>query len=71
MNNLLDDALRQLQLSESLLADGVDGLCHGWQTSSDVIGKLCTSGAERWQMVIRQMRSTVNLPDILRARALL
>ena len=71
MNNLLDNALRQLQLGESLLADGVDGLRQGLQTSTDVIGKLCTSGAERWQAVMRQMRTTVNLADILRARALL
>ena len=68
---MLDNALRQLQLGESLLAGGVDGLCHGWQASTDVIGKLCTGGAERWQMVIRQMRTTVNLADILRARTLL
>jgi hypothetical protein len=72
MNNLLDNALRQLQLGESLLADGVDGLCQGWQTSTDVIGKLCTTGAARWQTVIRQMQTpVVNLADILRARAAL
>ena len=70
MDNWLDKALRHLQLGESLLADGVDGLCQGWQASSDVIGKLCTGGAERWQTVIRQMQAPVNLADILRARAL-
>lgn len=72
MNNLLDNALRQLQLGESLLAGGVDGLCQGWQASTDVIGKLCTGSAERWQTVIRQMQTpVVNLADILRARAAL
>ncbi len=69
MNDLLDNALRQLQLGESLLADGVDGLRQGWQASTDVIGKLCTSGAERWQSVISQMQAPVNFADILRARA--
>ncbi|MGO9039344.1 MAG: hypothetical protein ACLPX1_13245 [Steroidobacteraceae bacterium] len=71
MNDLLDNALRQLQLGESLLAGGVGGLRQGWQASTDVIGKLCTSGAERWQTVIRQMQTPVNFADILRARALL
>jgi hypothetical protein len=71
MDNWLDKALRHLQIGESLLADGVDGLCQGWQASSDVIGKLCNGGAERWQTVVRQMHAPVNLADILRARALL
>lgn len=69
MNNWLDNTLRHLQLGESLLADGVDGLCQGWQASTDVIGKLCTTGAERWQTVVRQMQAPVNFADILRARA--
>ena len=71
MDNWLDKALQHLQLGESLLADGVDGLCQGWQASTDVIGKLCTGGAERWQTVMRQMQTPVNLAEILRARALL
>jgi hypothetical protein len=71
MNNWLDNALRHLQLGESLLADGVDGLCQGWQASTDVIGTLCTTSSERWQTAIRQMQTPVNLADILRARALL
>jgi len=72
MDNVLDKALRHLQIGESLLADGVDGLCQGWQASTDVIGKLCNNGAERWQTVIRQMQQApMNLADILRARALL
>lgn len=72
MDNWLDQALRPLQIGESLLASGVDGLCQGWQASTDVIGKLCTGSAERWQRVIRQVQEApVNLADILRARALL
>ncbi len=71
MNNWLDNALRHLQLGDSLLADGVEGLCQGWQASTDVIGKLCTTSAERWQTVVRQMQAPVNFADILRARALL
>ena len=71
MTNWLDNTFRQLQFGESLLADGVDGLCQGLQASTDVIGKLCTGGAERWQTVIRQVQTPVNLADILRARALL
>ena len=71
MTHWFDNALRQLQLGESLLADGVDGLCQGWQASTGVIGKLCTSGTERWQTVVRQMQAPVNFADILRARALL
>jgi hypothetical protein len=71
MNNRLGNPLRHLQLGESLLAGGVDGLCHSWQASTDVIGKLCTTSAERWQTVIRQMQAPVNFADILRARALL
>jgi len=71
MTNWLDNALRHLQIGESLLTDGVDGLCQGWQASTDVNGKLCTTGAGRWQTVIRQMQTPVNLADILRARALL
>ncbi len=69
MNHSLHNALRHLQLGESLLAGGVGGLRHGWQASTDVIGKLCTTSAERWQTVIRQMQTPVNVADILRARA--
>jgi|GEM_PF-1795456 hypothetical protein len=71
MTNWLDNALRHLQIGESLLTDGVDGLCQGGQASTDVNGKLCTTGAGRWQTVIRQMQTPVNFADILRARALL
>lgn len=63
-----DKALEQLQLGESLIAGGVDGLYRGWQVSADMLGKLCT-GADRWHAAIRQMQATVNLADILRARA--
>ncbi|MGD0505155.1 MAG: hypothetical protein ABSD02_20680 [Steroidobacteraceae bacterium] len=63
-----DKALEQLQLGESLISEGVDGLSHGWKVSAEAIGKLRT-GADRWHTVLREMQaSTVNLADILRAR---
>jgi hypothetical protein len=63
-----DNALEQLQLGESLIAGGVDGLYRGWKVSTDVIGKLCT-GTDRWHALLHEIQSTVNLADILRARA--
>ena len=42
MNHWLDNTLERLQLGETLIASGVDGLFHGWRASTDVIGKLCT-----------------------------
>jgi hypothetical protein len=68
MNHWLENPLDHLALGESLIASGVDGLVHGWQASTDALGKLCTTGAERWQAVIRQMQTPVNFADILRAR---
>jgi len=72
MNHWLNDTLQHLQLGEALIAGGVDGLVHGLRAQADVIGELCT-GAERWQAAIRQIQApiqaTVNLADILRARA--
>jgi hypothetical protein len=62
-----DKALEQLQLGESLITGGVDGLYRGWQMSADAIGKLCT-GVDRWHAVLHEMQATVNLADILRAR---
>jgi hypothetical protein len=65
-----DKALEQLELGESLICEGVDGLYHRWKASAEAIGKLCT-GADRWHTVLREMQaSTVNLADILRARTL-
>jgi len=69
MNHWLEKTWQHLQVGEALIADGVEGLFRGWQASAEVIGKLCT-GADRWQAVIRQMQSPVNLADILRARTL-
>ena len=63
-----DKALEHLQLGESLISEGVDGLYRGWKASADAIGKLCT-GTDRWHRVIREMRATANLADILRSRA--
>jgi hypothetical protein len=71
MNHALDNTLQHSQLGEALMASGVDGLFQGWQASTDVIGKLCTGGAERWQAAVRQMQAPVNLADILRARTFL
>lgn len=62
-----DRALAQLQLGESLLAGGVDGLQRGWQVSAQAIGKLC-SAPDRWHQKIHEIQATVNLADILRAR---
>jgi len=69
MSHWLDNTLQHLQVGEALIAGGVEGLFHGWQTPADVIGKIYT-GAERWQAAIRQIQetATVNLVEILRAR---
>jgi hypothetical protein len=71
MNHALDSTLQQLPLGEALIASGVEGLFHTWQASTEVIGKLCAGGAERWQAAIRQFQAPVNLADILRARTFL
>jgi hypothetical protein len=73
MNHWLDNTWRHLQIGEALITGGVEELVHGWQkASTDLVGKLCTGGAERWQAAIRQIQSApVNLAEILRARALL
>ncbi|MGO8828730.1 MAG: hypothetical protein ACLQT5_05745 [Steroidobacteraceae bacterium] len=71
MNHWLDNTWQHLQLGEALIASGVDGLVHGWQASTEALGKLYP-GAERWQAAIRQVQATtVNFADILRARNLL
>jgi hypothetical protein len=62
-----DNALEQLQIGESLIAGGVDGLYRGWKVSAEAIGKLCT-GADRWHAVLHEIQRTVSLADILRAR---
>jgi hypothetical protein len=70
MNHWLQHTVQHLQIGEALMAGGTDGLIHGWMGPADILGKLCT-GAERWQATIRQMQTTVNLADILRARTFL
>jgi hypothetical protein len=71
MNHALHNPLDELHLGETLLASGVEKLFQSWQASSEVIGKLCAGGAERWQAAIRQMQAPVDLADILRARTFL
>jgi hypothetical protein len=68
MNHWLENTLQRLQLGETLIAGGVEGLFHGWQASTEVIGKLCTGSADRWQAAVRQIQAPVNLAEILRAR---
>ena len=77
MHNALDKiwfdrALEQLQFGESLISGSVDGLYRGWKASAEAIGKLCTdtlgTNTDRWHRVIREMRATVSLADILRSR---
>ena len=63
-----DKAIEQLQFGESLISEGVDGLYRGWKVSAEAIGKLC-SDRDRWHAAIHEMQATVNLADILRARA--
>jgi hypothetical protein len=70
MNHRRENTWQPMQIGEALIAGGVDGLFRGWQASAEVIGKVRTE-ANRWQEVIRQMHSSVNFADILRARALL
>jgi hypothetical protein len=62
-----DKALEPLQLGETLINEGVEGLYRGWKASAEALGKLRT-GADRWHAVLREIQSTVNLADILRAR---
>jgi hypothetical protein len=62
-----DKALEQIQLGESLISGGVDGLYRGWKASAEAIGKLCT-GMDRWHAALHEMQATVSLADILRAR---
>ena len=71
MNHALDNSLDQLQSAEALLANGVERLFRSWQASSEVIGKLCAGGAQRWQAAIRQIQAPADFAQILRARTLL
>jgi len=68
MNHAFENVLHQVQLGEELIATGVDELFRRWQASVTVIGKLCAE-TDRWQAVLRQIQTPVNLAEILRARA--
>ncbi len=68
MNNWHNDSWRHVRIGEALLTGGVESLFHGWKASTEMIGKLWTGGAERWQAANRQIQASVNLADILRAR---
>jgi hypothetical protein len=68
MDHWLDNTLRRLQIGETLLASGVEGLFRGWKASTEVIGKLRT-GADRWHAAIREIHTQVDLADILRRRS--
>jgi hypothetical protein len=69
VSDALDNVLRQFQLGEELIADGIDVLVRHWQVSTTAIGRLCT-GAERWQAALRQIQAPMNLAEILRARTI-
>jgi hypothetical protein len=69
VSDALDNVLRQFQLGEELIADGIDVLVRHWQVSATAIGRLCT-GAERWQAALRQIQAPMNLAEILRARTI-
>jgi len=68
MNDVLYNTLQRVQRRDALITSGVNGLVQSWRASAEVIGKLCTGNAERWQAVIRQMRAPANFAEILRAR---
>lgn len=68
MNSWRNDTWRHLRIGEAFLAGGVESLFQGWKASTEMLGKLWTGGAERWQAANRQIQASVNLADILRAR---
>jgi hypothetical protein len=68
MNVMFYKTLRHLHRGDVLITSGVNGLIHSWQASTEVIGKLCTGHAERWQATIRKIQPPVNLAEILRTR---
>jgi len=67
MGHSFENVSHHAQLGEELIAAAVEELFSRWQASVTVIGKLCRE-TDRWQAVIRQMQTPVNLADILRAR---
>jgi hypothetical protein len=68
MNDVFYKTLQHLHRGDVLITNGVNGLIHSWKASTEVIGKLCTGHAERWQATIRKIQAPVNLAEILRSR---
>jgi hypothetical protein len=68
MDDIVYKTLQHLQRGDALITSGVNGIIQSWEASTEVIGKLCTGNAERWQAAIRKMQAPVNLAEILRAR---
>jgi hypothetical protein len=67
--SIMDDVFyKTLHRGDALIANGVTGLIQSWQASTEVIGKLSTGHAARWQSAIRQIQAPANLAEILRAR---
>jgi hypothetical protein len=60
MNHWLDDTWQHRRVGETL----VESLFEGWRASTEVIGNLCTGGADRWQAAIREIQATVTLADM-------
>jgi hypothetical protein len=68
MDHWIDHTWQRLRFGEALVG-GVEGLFNGWRASTEVIGKLWSGSADRWQAAIRQIQAPVSVADILRARA--
>jgi hypothetical protein len=64
MNHWLDDIWHHRRVGETLL----ESMFEGWRAPTEVIGKLCTGGADRWQAAIREIQAPMNFADILRSR---
>lgn len=63
------ESMQHLQLSEALLAGGVDGLLQGWKAPGAFIGRLCTE-AERWHSAVRDLHAKVTPAGIMRPQPL-
>lgn len=68
MNDVFYKTLQHLHRGDALIANGANGLIHSWQASTEVIGKLCTGHAGRWQATIRKIQAPANFAEILRTR---
>ncbi len=67
MNHWLE-SMQHLQLSEPLLAGGVEAVLQGWKAPSAFVGRLCTE-AERWHAALGDLHSSVSPAGIMRARS--